>query len=105
MRNGYRVVDADTHVTPSMEVLHRYAGKALKDRWTDLAPYQREMKSPPGRGHPTHPWTTMKVKPLPYNRVAGQKGAAEKVEKGGAGALEGRVQNIAKQISELRLTQ
>jgi uncharacterized protein len=103
MRNGYRVVDTDTHVTPSMEVLNKYAGLALKDRWDDLKPYMRTMRSPLGRGHPTTPWTTMKVKPIPYNRIAGQKGDAGAIEKGGAGALEGRVENIAKQTPSERI--
>jgi predicted TIM-barrel fold metal-dependent hydrolase len=98
MRNGYRVIDTDTHVTPSMEVLHKYAGKAIKDRWDEFKPYMRTMKSPPGRGHSPEPWTTLKIKPIPYNRVAGEKGEVEKIEKGGAGALEGRVANIAKKM-------
>ena len=38
MRNGYRVLDVDAHVTPSMEVLYRYASKELKDRWDELKP-------------------------------------------------------------------
>jgi predicted TIM-barrel fold metal-dependent hydrolase len=96
MRNGYRVIDVDSHVTPSVEVLHRYAGTKVKDRWDELKPYMRTMNSPPGRGHPTTPWTTLKIHPIPYNRIAGEKPAAEKVEKGGAGAVEGRVRNIAK---------
>ena len=52
MRNGYRVIDVDSHVTPSLEVLHRYASSAAKDRWHELDPYTRVMKSPEGRGHP-----------------------------------------------------
>ena len=96
MRNGYRVIDTDSHVTPSLEVLHRYAEQPARDRWDELKPYMREMRSPPGRGHPTEPWHTLKVRPIPYSRVAGEKGATEKIEKGGGGALEGRVANIAK---------
>jgi len=103
MRNGFRVIDVDTHVTPSLEVLHRYAGNALKARWEELTPYIRTMRSPPGRGHPTEPWTTLKIKPIPYNRIAGEKAVAEKVEGGGAGALEGRVQNIAKAAPHERI--
>ena len=34
MRDGYRVLDVDCHVTPSMEVLHRYASQALKESGT-----------------------------------------------------------------------
>lgn len=96
MRGGYRVIDTDSHVTPSLEVLHRYAEAAMRDRWDALDPYLRTMKSPPGRGHPTEPWHTLKVRPIPYGRVAGRKADAEVAEKGDAGALEGRVENIAK---------
>ncbi len=38
MRNGYRVIDVDSHVTPSLEVLHRYAGQAIKDKWDEFTP-------------------------------------------------------------------
>ena len=41
MRAGYRVIDTDTHVTPSLEVLHRYAEAAMRDRWDALDPYLR----------------------------------------------------------------
>jgi predicted TIM-barrel fold metal-dependent hydrolase len=95
MRNGYRVIDADSHVTPSLEVLHRYAGQAIKDRWEEFTPYVREMNSPDGRGHPKGPWHTLKVEPISYNRIAGQKPGVEKAEKGGKGAVEGRVENIS----------
>ena len=103
MRNGYRVIDVDSHVTPSLEVLHRYASSAARDRWDALTPYIREMKSPPGRGHPLEPWHTIKVNPIPYNRIAGQKPGAEKIEKGGAGAVEGRVANISKSVCHERI--
>ena len=103
MRQGYRVIDTDTHVTPSLEVLQRYANKATKDRWDEMKPYMRTMRSPEGRGHPKEPWTTIKVNPIPYDRVAGERPVTEKVEKGGAGALEGRVQNIAREKMSERI--
>ena len=95
MRNGFRVIDVDSHVTPSIEVLENHAGKDVRARWHELSPYVREMNSPPGRGHPLGPWHTIKVNPIPYNRIAGQKPGVEKIEKGGAGAVEGRVENIS----------
>ncbi|HEV2572286.1 MAG TPA: amidohydrolase family protein [Beijerinckiaceae bacterium] len=103
MRDGYRVLDVDSHVTPSMEVLHRYAAQPLKDRWEELTPYARKMNSPPGRGHPTTPWHSLRIKPIPYNRIAGQKPDVEKVEKGGAGATEGRVENVSSEICHERI--
>jgi len=45
-----RVIDADTHVNPSMDVLLRYADTPLRDRMDDLAPYLRKVKVSPGRG-------------------------------------------------------
>ena len=99
MRNGYRVVDVDSHVTPSMEVLNKFAGTEIKSRWDEFSPYFRTMNSPLGRGHPESPWTTIKINPIPYDRIAGQPEVAEKVKKaGGSGPLEGRVQNIAKDL-------
>lgn len=99
MRNGYRVVDVDTHVTPSLEVLLRYADRELLDRKDDLAPYTRVMKPVPGRGHPTEDYEVIRVNPRPYKRVAGMKEVAEEESAkaaGGKGALEGRVENLAK---------
>ena len=103
MRNGFRVIDTDSHVTPSLEVLHRYASADMRGRWDALAPYKRTMNSPPGRGHPTEPWHTLKVRPIPYNRVAGEKQSEERIEKGAAGPLEGRVTNIAKETPSERI--
>jgi uncharacterized protein len=98
-----RVIDADSHVTPSLEVLHRYASAALKERWSEFAPYTREMNSPAGRGHPTTPWNTLKINPIPYNRIAGYPADAEVIEKGGKGAVEGRVVNTAKEFCQERI--
>jgi predicted TIM-barrel fold metal-dependent hydrolase len=103
MRNGYRIIDADSHVTPSLEVLHHYAGQAIKDRWDEFTPYVREMNSPAGRGHPQGPWHTLKVEPISYNRIAGQKPGVEKAEKGGKGAVEGRVENVSTAVCHERI--
>ena len=73
MRQGYRVIDADTHVTPSVEVLVEYGDRELKDRADELTPYVRMTKPTAGRGHPTHPYGVVRVNPHPYNRVAGHK--------------------------------
>lgn len=97
MRNGYKIVDVDTHVTPSLDVLMRYADEELARRKDELAPYTRVVKTVPGRGHPTHDYEVIRVDPRPYKRVAGAKGEDESAQGAGAkGALEGRVANIAK---------
>ncbi|MBV8083694.1 MAG: amidohydrolase family protein [Chloroflexi bacterium] len=88
----------DTHVTPSVEVLMRYADAELRERFDELKPYVRHMEPSAGRGHPEGAYDILRVKPLPYDRMAGQKGAAKAIETAGAGAkgaLEGRVDNLA----------
>jgi len=93
-----RVIDVDTHVTPSVEVLMRYADQELKNRADDLKPYIRVMEPSAGRGHPEGSYEILRINPLPYNRMAGQKGAAKAIQSSGAGtrgALEGRVDNLA----------
>ncbi len=96
MRNGYRILDIDAHVTPSLEVLHRYATDATRSRWDELKPYVKAMNSPAGRGHPTTTWHTIKVNPINYDRIAGQK--PEYVKPKGGTAVEGRVQNVSTEI-------
>ena len=97
MRNGYRVIDVDTHVTPSLEVMLRYADAKLLARKAELKPYTRTMKPVAGRGHPTENYEVIRVNPRPYKRVAGMKADAPAAgTAGGQGALEGRVENVAK---------
>jgi len=96
VRNGYRVIDVDTHVTPSLEVMLRYADGKLLARQDELKPYTRRLTPVPGRGHPATDYEVIRVNPRPYKRVAGMKADAPAAsEAGGKGALEGRVENIA----------
>jgi len=43
MRQGYRVIDVDTHVTPSVEVLFRYADRELLDRKDEMKPIAEQI--------------------------------------------------------------
>ena len=97
MRQGYKVIDVDTHVTPSIEVLMRYADQELLDRADELKPYTRLTKPVPGRGHPTEDYGVVRVDPYPFERMAGRKyGDTEQPAGAGArGALEGRTKNEA----------
>lgn len=96
MRQGFKVIDVDTHVTPAMEVLFRYADKELLDRKSELDPYIRMTKPVAGRGHPETEYGVLRVNPKPYSRVAGFKEEQEVPSGAGAkGALEGRVSNLA----------
>ena len=75
MRQGFRVIDADTHVNPSMDVLLRYADQALRQRLDELQPYMRRVKPRPGQGDAEDQaeYTILAIKPLRYQRVAGEK--------------------------------
>lgn len=97
MRQGYKVIDVDTHVTPSSEVLLRYADRELADRADELVPYTRRTKPVAGRGHPDHEYGVIRVDPYPFERMAGRKlGTVEELSGAGArGALEGRTKNEA----------
>ena len=73
MRQGYKVIDVDTHVTPSSEVLLRYADEELADRADELIPFTRRTKPVAGRGHPDHEYGVIRVNPYPFERMAGRK--------------------------------
>ena len=100
MRQGYKVIDVDTHVTPSSEVLLRYADRELADRADELVPYTRRTKPVAGRGHPDHEYGVIRVNPYPFERMAGRKAGVVDDDPtvtgaGARGALEGRTSNEA----------
>jgi predicted TIM-barrel fold metal-dependent hydrolase len=81
MRNGYRVIDADTHVYPALDVLMRWADKDLRDREEELKPYARVEGE----------HTALTVAPIRYNRVAGSReDAAVRIQAGATNNLAGR---------------
>ena len=41
MKNGFNVYDADTHVSPTAEVLERYVDPGFRPRLAELAPYRQ----------------------------------------------------------------
>ena len=75
MRQGFRVIDSDTHVNPSFDVLRRYADQDLRDRMDDLKPYMRTVKPRRGQGdaEDLDAYTILSIKPLRLQRVAGEK--------------------------------
>src|SRR4030095_897727 len=75
MRQGFRVIDSDTHVNPSLDVLLRYADKELAERIDDLQPYRRTVKTVVGRGDAEDVGSSsiLSVKPVRLQRVAGEK--------------------------------
>lgn len=99
MRQGFRVIDTDTHVNPSLDVLLRYADKALRDCMDELKPYTRQVKPRPGQGdaEDLEEITTLTIKPLRYQRVAGEKLGAPTATAGDRGFLSGRTHMAARQ--------
>ncbi len=98
MRQGFRVIDSDTHVNPSLEVLLRYADQPLRDRLDDLRPYMRQVKPGRGRGdaEDRDESTLLAIKHLRYQRVAGEKPSAPTGPEGDRGFLSGRTQMVTR---------
>src|SRR5215510_13389170 len=98
MRQGFRVIDCDTHVNPSMDVLLRYADAPLRDRMDDLTPYLRKVKVSPGRGDAEDEGqaTILSIKQLRYSRVAGRKPSAPTGAEGDRGFLSARTHMVTR---------
>jgi len=94
MRQGVRVIDSDTHVNPSLDVLLRHADRELREREDDLAPYRRMVKPQPGRGdaEDVDAYATLSVKPVRLQRVAGEKPGPAAPVSADRGFLSGRTQ-------------
>ena len=52
MRDGYKIIDMDTHVGPPMEILEKYVEPSFRDRLPELDPYRRTFVRPDGVAHP-----------------------------------------------------
>ena len=92
MKDGYKVIDMDTHVNPSMEVLEKYVDPGFRPRLTELKPYYRVQK----RSRPDGTVQTsvgITVAPIPYDRFPGEAPREEHTKgvPGGRTALDGRV--------------
>lgn len=81
MRNGYRVIDTDTHVGPTVDVLYDYGSATLTERRGELAPYEQQMRDGIG----------LSISPYPYKRAMGEKAFDEHAERGAAPSLKGKV--------------
>jgi len=83
MREGYRIIDTDTHVGPSVETLEQFAGPVLRDRWGELEPFKQP--SSEGGHH-------LSIHPFPYKRKLGTTPEGELTAgTGGASPLKGSV--------------
>ena len=83
MKNGYRVVDIDTHVNPSYDTLVKYVVPSFRSRLDELKPCLRTVGS----------YTALNMASIPFDRFPGEAPADDDVRPvlGGRGALEGRV--------------
>jgi predicted TIM-barrel fold metal-dependent hydrolase len=99
MRQGLRVIDADTHVNPSLDVLLRYADRELRERLDELRPYMRRVSPRPGQGdaEDVDAYTVLAIKPLRLQRVAGAKPGPAAEPAGDRGFLSGRTQMATRQ--------
>ena len=43
MKNGYKVIDMDTHVNPGYEILIKYLDPSFRPRLAEIAPYVRKV--------------------------------------------------------------
>jgi predicted TIM-barrel fold metal-dependent hydrolase len=59
MKNGYKIIDTDTHVGPNLETLVEYASPTLRDRWSELDQYRLAVTD--GGHH-------LSISPYPYRR-------------------------------------
>jgi predicted TIM-barrel fold metal-dependent hydrolase len=99
MRQGYRVIDSDTHVNPSLDVLLRYADGDLRERRHELEPYTRMVAPQPGRGDAEDAETcaTLSIRPVRLQRVAGEKPRPPAPVGADRGFLSGRTQMVTRQ--------
>ena len=87
MRDGYKIIDMDTHVGPPMEILEKYVEPSFRDRLSELDPYRRTFVRPDGVAA-----TNLTAGAIPYDRFPGTAPTPDDETPviGGRGALEGR---------------
>ena len=72
MRDGYKIIDMDTHVGPPMEILEKYVEPSFRDRLPELDPYRRTFVRPDGVSH-----TNLTAGAIPYDRFPGTAPTAD----------------------------
>ena len=85
MRNGFRIVDIDTHVNPSYDTLIKYLDPSGRARVEEFQPFVRTRSADGTTTRVLH------VAPYPFDRFPGEAPTAAQIVAGGKGALEGRV--------------
>jgi uncharacterized protein len=107
MRHGFRVIDSDTHVNPSLDVLLRYADRELRERRDDLQPFTRMVRPQPGRGdaEDVEAYATLSIRPVRLQRVAGEKPRPPAPVDADRGFLSGRTQMATRQPVTARVAE
>jgi len=82
VKNGYRIIDTDTHVGPTIETLREHASPALLDRWGELDQYYQAV---------TEGGNALSINPMPYRRKFGLRIEQEAAAAGGVNPLKGAV--------------
>jgi uncharacterized protein len=82
MRDGFFIIDTDTHVGPNVETLEQFAGPILRRRWDELRQYYQ----PVTVGH------HLSINPMPFKRRLNTSGVEEVAEAGGKIPLRGKTQ-------------
>jgi hypothetical protein len=79
VRDGYHIIDSDTHVGPNVETLELYAGPVLRRRWDELTPFYQ----PVTEGH------HLSINPYPFKRQLRTGSLEQAATKGGKIPLKG----------------
>ena len=93
MRNGFRIVDIDTHVNPSYDTLIKYLDPSGRARVEEFQPFVRTRSADGTTTRVLH------VAPYPFDRFPGEAPTAAQIVAGGKGALEGRVTRSSSHIA------
>jgi predicted TIM-barrel fold metal-dependent hydrolase len=88
VRNGYRVIDTDTHVGPNVETLQNFASPTLLARWGELEQYMSPV---------TDGGNMLSISPIPYKRLLGQPVNAEAAVAGAGNPLKGNVSAVLRE--------
>ncbi len=81
MRDGYHIIDSDTHVGPNAETLEIYAGPVLRRRWDELKQYYQAVTE----GH------HLSINPYPFKRQLRTGSLEQEATKGGKIPLRGNI--------------
>ena len=67
MRDGYKIIDMDTHVNPDFQVLEKYVEPSFRPRLEELTPYLRKREAADGGFR-----TSLSIGPVRFNRFPGE---------------------------------